>query len=181
MFRNQRAPKLINSASSLTQLEKRVLARLFDMHTSYVLRFSNRNPLGVLLDTVGIDKYEAKCSYASGSNASRSRVLWSEGFGSCRCEGHERDGGTRRIGSQAGSGVSPDNVRNRRFPPWLVLRGGSPTDSPNVDDHDCEKGSSDSARIHYRRLTPRRRGSAPHVGVEIYVGQLASRERIDGT
>lgn len=63
--------------SSLSQLEKRTLEKLFDMGTGYVLGFSNRTFREFFLDTVGLDIYDTKYDYASGSKANRLRAFWS--------------------------------------------------------------------------------------------------------
>ena len=63
--------------SSLTQIEKRIFERLFDMGGGYVLNFSNRTFQEFFLDSVGIDIYTSKYDYASGSKANRLRRFWS--------------------------------------------------------------------------------------------------------
>lgn len=63
--------------SSLTQIEKRTLERLLDMGTGYVLGFSNRTFHEFFVDTVGIDIYDSKYDYGSGSKANRLRAFWS--------------------------------------------------------------------------------------------------------
>lgn len=62
--------------SSLTALEKRALERLFDMGGGYVLGFSNRTIQEFVMDTVGLDIYDAKYDYGSGSKANRLRAFW---------------------------------------------------------------------------------------------------------
>lgn len=48
------------------------------MGTGYVLGFSNRTFREFFLDTVGIDIYDQKYEYGSGSKANRLRAFWSE-------------------------------------------------------------------------------------------------------
>lgn len=62
--------------SSLTPIEKRTFEKLWDMGTGYVLGFSNRTFEEFFLDTVGINIYDAKYDYGSGSKANRLRAFW---------------------------------------------------------------------------------------------------------
>lgn len=65
--------------SSLTNIERRTFERLFDMGGGYVLGFSNRTFEEFMLDTVGIDIYDKKYEYGSGSKANRLRAFWASG------------------------------------------------------------------------------------------------------
>ncbi len=62
--------------SDLTAIEKRKLERALDMGGGYVLNFSNRTFAEFFLDSFGIDIYDAKYEYASGSKANRMRAFW---------------------------------------------------------------------------------------------------------
>jgi hypothetical protein len=62
--------------SDLTAIEKRKLERVLDMEGGYVLGFSNRTFQEFFLDSVGIDIYDTKYDYASGSKANRMRAFW---------------------------------------------------------------------------------------------------------
>ncbi len=62
--------------SDLTNAEKRKLERAFGMASGYVLNFSNRTFEEFFLDSVGIEIYDEKYDYASGSKANRMRALW---------------------------------------------------------------------------------------------------------
>lgn len=62
--------------SDLTAIEKRKLERALGMESGYVLDFSNRTFQEFFLDTVGIDIYDSKYEYASGSKANRMRAFW---------------------------------------------------------------------------------------------------------
>ena len=64
--------------SSLTAIEKRTFERLFDMGGGYVLNFSNRTFHEFILDIVGLDIYDDKYDYASGSKANRFRAFWNK-------------------------------------------------------------------------------------------------------
>jgi hypothetical protein len=62
--------------STLTQIEKRTLEKLWDMGTGYVAGFSNRTFEEFFLDTVDVRIYGAKYEYGSGSKANRLRAFW---------------------------------------------------------------------------------------------------------
>ena len=62
--------------SDLTNAEKRKLERALGMGGGYVLNFSNRTFEEFILESVGIEIYDSKYDYASGSKANRMRALW---------------------------------------------------------------------------------------------------------
>lgn len=62
--------------SDLTALEKRKLERALGMESGYLLDFSNRTFAEFFLDSFGIDIYDAKYDYYSGSKANRMRAFW---------------------------------------------------------------------------------------------------------
>ncbi len=62
--------------SDLTNAEKRKLERALGMGGGHVLNFSNRTFEEFILDSVGIEIYDGKYDYASGSKANRMRALW---------------------------------------------------------------------------------------------------------
>ena len=62
--------------ANLTNSEKRKLERALDMASGYVLNFSNRTFEEFVLDSVGIEIYDEKYEYGSGSKANRMRALW---------------------------------------------------------------------------------------------------------
>lgn len=64
--------------SDLTQLERLRLEKLFGMATGYVLNFSNRTFQEFVATAVGIDIYDEKYNYWSGSKANRLRAFWDE-------------------------------------------------------------------------------------------------------
>jgi hypothetical protein len=64
--------------SDLTTIEKLKLEKLFGMASGYVLDFSNRTFQEFILDSIGIDIYDAKYDYASGSKANRLRAFWTK-------------------------------------------------------------------------------------------------------
>lgn len=61
---------------NLTTLEKQILEKLFQMRGGYVLNFSDRTMGEFFRDDIGIDIYNQKYNYASGSKANRMRGLW---------------------------------------------------------------------------------------------------------
>jgi hypothetical protein len=62
--------------SDLTAIEKRKLERVLGMGSGYVLNFSNRTFAEFFLDGFGIDIYDAKYAWGSGSKANRMRIFW---------------------------------------------------------------------------------------------------------
>ena len=62
--------------SDLTTIEKRKLERALGMGSGYVFNFSNRTFTELFLDGFGIDIYNAKYDYGSGSKANRMRAFW---------------------------------------------------------------------------------------------------------
>jgi hypothetical protein len=64
--------------SDLSSIEKLKLEKLFEMGGGYVLDFSNRTFKEFILENAGIDIYDDKYDYASGSKANRLRAFWSK-------------------------------------------------------------------------------------------------------
>lgn len=64
--------------SDLSAIEKRKLEHCLGMGGGYVLDFSNRTFAEFFLDCVGIDIYDEKYDYHSGSKANRMRAFWDQ-------------------------------------------------------------------------------------------------------
>jgi uncharacterized protein (TIGR02391 family) len=62
--------------ANLTTIEKQLLEKLFQMDGGYVLDFSDRTMGEFFIDDVGINIYDEKYNYASGSKANRIRGFW---------------------------------------------------------------------------------------------------------
>lgn len=62
--------------ASLTMSEKQTLEKLFQMNDGYVLNFSDRTMSEFFRDDLGVDIYNQKYNYASGSKANRMRGFW---------------------------------------------------------------------------------------------------------
>jgi hypothetical protein len=62
--------------SSITPIEKRYFENLFGMSSGYVLDFTNNSFAQFFIDTVGIDIYDDRYSFNSGSKANRLRAFW---------------------------------------------------------------------------------------------------------
>lgn len=62
--------------SDLTSLEKTILEKFLDMGSGYVLNFSNRSFQEFIFGNTGIDIYNQKYDYESGSKANRLRAFW---------------------------------------------------------------------------------------------------------
>jgi len=64
--------------SDLSSIEKLKLEKFFGMGGGYVLNFSDRTFQEFILENTGIDIYEDKYNYASGSKANRLREFWEQ-------------------------------------------------------------------------------------------------------
>ena len=62
--------------ADLSTNEKQVLERLFQMGGGYVLNFSDRTMHEFFTDDVGVNIFQEKYNYASGSKANRMRGFW---------------------------------------------------------------------------------------------------------
>ena len=62
--------------STLTGQEKLTLEQALEMGDGYLLNFSNRSFAEFFMDFFGIDIYDAKYDYATGSKANRMRAVW---------------------------------------------------------------------------------------------------------
>jgi uncharacterized protein (TIGR02391 family) len=62
--------------ADLNTMEKQILEKLFQMGSGYVLNFSDRTMGEFFIDDVGINIYDEKYNYASGSKANRIRGFW---------------------------------------------------------------------------------------------------------
>jgi len=62
----------------LSTPDKQILEKLFQMGGGYVLNFSDRTMKEFFRDDIGLDIYNQKYNYASGSKANRLRGLWTE-------------------------------------------------------------------------------------------------------
>ena len=64
--------------AKLTSIEKLKLEKIFDMASGYVLDFSNRTIQEFVFENTGIDIYDEKYNYFSGSKAKRLRSFWDQ-------------------------------------------------------------------------------------------------------
>jgi hypothetical protein len=62
--------------ADLSSIEKSKFEKLFDMNTGYVIDFSNRTLSEFIRENTGIEIYDSKYDYASGSKANRLRAFW---------------------------------------------------------------------------------------------------------
>ena len=62
--------------SDLSSIEKLKIEELFNMGTGYVIDFSNRTFSEFILENMGIEIYDTKYDYESGSKANRLRAFW---------------------------------------------------------------------------------------------------------
>src|SRR6185503_2321776 len=91
----------VSGVSDLSAIEKSKLERALGMSSGYVLNFSNKTFAEFFVDGFGIDIYDKKYDYGSGSKANRMRAFWNQE--SNYLVGRVR--GLRRFGSTA-RGVS---------------------------------------------------------------------------
>ncbi len=63
--------------STLTNIDKIKLEKLLGMSSGYVLDFNNQSFGEFIYDSVGVDIWDDKYDYSSGSKANRLRALWS--------------------------------------------------------------------------------------------------------
>jgi hypothetical protein len=64
--------------SDLSRIEKLKIEKLFDMSSGYVLDFSNRTFSEFIFENTGVEIYDSKYDYASGSKANRLRAFWQQ-------------------------------------------------------------------------------------------------------
>jgi hypothetical protein len=62
--------------ANLSTNDKQILEKLFKMNLGYVLNFSDRTMGEFFTDDLGIDIYDQKYNYSSGSKANRIRGFW---------------------------------------------------------------------------------------------------------
>jgi hypothetical protein len=62
--------------SSLSNLEKRHFEKLLGMSSGYVLDFTNRTFAEFVVDSVGLNIFDSRFDFGSGSKANRLRKLW---------------------------------------------------------------------------------------------------------
>jgi hypothetical protein len=62
--------------SSLSNSEKRQFEKLLGMSSGYVLDFSNRTFAEFVVDSIGLNIFDSRYDYGSGSKANRLRKLW---------------------------------------------------------------------------------------------------------
>ena len=62
--------------SDLSSIEKLKFEKLFGMNSGYVIDFSNRTFEQFVLEHTGVEIYDEKYNYGSGSKANRLRAFW---------------------------------------------------------------------------------------------------------
>lgn len=96
--------------ASLTTNEKQILEKLFQMSSGYVLNFSDRTIGEFFRDDIGVDIYNNKYNYASGSKANRLRGFW--------LNGDDKDVGMSilKLIEYINSQILIDNLQKENFP-----------------------------------------------------------------
>jgi hypothetical protein len=69
---------IIRTMADLSSMEKRKLERTLRMSGGYILDFSNKTFDEFMLDAVGVEIYDEKYNYGSGSRANRMRAFWDQ-------------------------------------------------------------------------------------------------------
>jgi hypothetical protein len=103
--------------ATLNTNEKQLLEKLFQMGGGYVLNFSDRTIGEFFRDDIGVDIFDQKYNYASGSKANRLRGLWQASDDTL--VGKSIDKLIEYIDNQ----VLLGNLKKEEFPLELVQRG----------------------------------------------------------
>jgi hypothetical protein len=127
--------------ANLTTNDKQVLEKLFQMNGGYVLNFSDRTMGEFFNDDVGIDIFDEKYNYASGSKANRVRGFWQ--VASDSVVGKSIAKLTEYIESQ----ILIDNLQKHDFPSNLIDKAktigykllGKQTENENVTEDEFLK------------------------------------------
>jgi hypothetical protein len=103
--------------SSVATNDKRILEKLFQMGNGYVLNFTDRSFGEFFKDDVGINIYDGKYDYASGSKANRMRGFWQ--VASDKLVG----GAIQKLISYINTQIFLGNLNRQDFPDELIRRG----------------------------------------------------------
>jgi hypothetical protein len=103
--------------ATLTTNEKQILEKLFQMGSGYVLTFSDRTIVEFFKDDVGVNIFDERYNYASGSKANRLRGFWQTADDTL--VGKSIDKLIEYIDNQ----ILLGNLEKEEFPPELVRRG----------------------------------------------------------
>ena len=103
--------------ATLNTNEKQLLERLFQMGGGYVLNFSDRSIGEFFRDDIGVDIFDQKYNYASGSKANRLRGFWQ--VADDTLVGKSIDKLIEYIDNQ----ILLGNLKKEEFSPDLVQRG----------------------------------------------------------
>ena len=103
--------------ATLNTNEKQLLEKLFNMGGGYVLNFSDRTIGEFFQDDVGVDIFDQKYNYASGSKANRLRGFWQ--VADDTLVGKSIDKLIEYIDNQIVLGY----LKKEDFPPELIRRG----------------------------------------------------------
>jgi hypothetical protein len=103
--------------TTLNTNEKQILEKLFQMGGGYVVNFSDRTIGEFFRDDIGVDIFDQKYNYASGSKSNRLRGFWQAADD--RLVGKSIDKLIEYIDAQ----ILLGNLKKEEFPPELVQRG----------------------------------------------------------
>lgn len=172
--------------AELSFIEKRTIEKFLEMESGYVLDFSNRTMQEFLIDSMGIDIYDDKYDYSSGSKANRVR-------GFLRVESNYNAGVLieklcEYWISQIHTGDRDyDQSDENRYKECLKiaqrLKSDGPVENidslkPNSDDQDFSKLSK-SIRDSIEKNQPEAALDRLHTFVVKYVRELCSKHEIE--
>jgi hypothetical protein len=106
-----------NSMGTLNTNEKQILEKLFQMGGGYVLNFSDRTIGEFFKDDVGVDIFDQKFNYASGSKANRIRGFWQTADDTLVGKSIEK------LIEYVENQILLGNLKREDFPPELMQRG----------------------------------------------------------
>lgn len=103
--------------AKLSTNEKHLLEKLFQMGGGYVLNFSDQTMAEFFRDDIGVDIYDEKYNYASGSKANRVRRFWQVADDTLVGKA------TAKLLEYIDNQVVLGNLKTEDFPPELMRRG----------------------------------------------------------
>lgn len=122
--------------ANLSTNEKQILEKLFQMGGGYVLNFSDRTMGEFFKDDVGIDIYDEKYNYASGSKANRMRGFWREAENTIVSES------IVKLVDYIKNQILLDELKEKEFPEKLLQRALQTAHKLAVNDNETKNVKS---------------------------------------
>lgn len=117
VFSFQQKGQRERALARLTTTERQILEKLFQMGDGYLLNFSDRTFGEFFRDDVGIDIFDPKYNYRSGSKANRMRGFWQAASDSQVGES------VNQLLNYIDAHIAIGRLRNEDFPAALIARG----------------------------------------------------------